>query len=47
MKRIEVTESEKETVTDINLVIGKGGKLCAYKEVLEYIKKHETYDQDR
>lgn len=38
--RIEKTTIEKQEVIDLNLKIGKGGKLCAYKEVLNYIREH-------
>jgi hypothetical protein len=48
-KRIELTEKEMDNIVlikdhtnfyniDINKKIGKGGKLCAYKECLNYIK---------
>lgn len=39
-KRIEQTTEQKENADSLHLTIGKGGKLCAYKEVLNYIKTH-------
>lgn len=41
LKRIEKTEKELEEVTELNLKIGKGAKLCVYKECLNYIREHE------
>ena len=38
--RIEMTEIEKNTTNDTNLIVGKDAKLTAYKEVLNYIKTH-------
>lgn len=39
-KRISITEQEKNTVTDFNLMVAKGGKLTVYKELLEHVKVH-------
>lgn len=38
--RIAKTEKQKLEAVDLNLRIGKGGKLCVYKECLNYIKEH-------
>ena len=38
--RIDTTRQEKAEATDLNLIIGKGGKLCVYKEIFDYIRKH-------
>ena len=38
--RIKKTQIEKDTTDDMNIKIGKGGKLCVYKEVLNYIREH-------
>lgn len=41
--RIEATTNERKllnTDDNLNLMIGKGGKLTAYKEVLNYLKTH-------
>lgn len=40
-KRIDITTKEKNDTTELNLKIGKGGKLCAYKEVLNFIREHD------
>lgn len=40
LKRINITEIELNDAHDLNLKISKGGKLCAYKECLNYIRKH-------
>lgn len=40
-KRIKSTEKELATANELNLKIGKGAKLCAYKECLYYIKNHQ------
>lgn len=45
-KRIRITEKQKEYTTDLNLKIGKGGKLCVYKELLNYIKTHNEVSAD-
>ena len=39
-KRIEKTEKELDEATELNLKIGKGAKLCVYKECLNYIREH-------
>jgi hypothetical protein len=39
-KRIEMTESEKELSTEMNEKASKGGKLTAYKGMLDYVKTH-------
>jgi 50S ribosomal subunit-associated GTPase HflX len=39
-KRIEKTEKELDEATELNLKIGKGAKLCVYKECLNYIRTH-------
>lgn len=39
-KRIKKTQKELDEATELNLKIGKGAKLCVYKECLNYIKKH-------
>jgi hypothetical protein len=39
-QRIAVTTQEQLDATELNIRIGKGGKLKAYKEVLEFIKQH-------
>jgi hypothetical protein len=40
-KRIEKTTKQKEQATDLNLKIAKGGKLCVYKEMLNFIQMHQ------
>ncbi len=43
-KRIEKTKMEKEMAVEINnmnLVLSKGGKLTAYKGMLDYVKTHK------
>lgn len=40
-KRIEKTEKQLSEATELNLKIGKGAKLCVYKECLSYIIKHQ------
>lgn len=38
--RINKTSMEKDEAVDMNSIIGKGSKLCAYKEVLEWVRRH-------
>lgn len=40
-KRIDKTTKQKEQATDLNLKIAKGGKLCVYKEMLNFIQMHQ------
>jgi hypothetical protein len=43
-KRIEKTKMEKEMAVELNnmnLVLSKGGKLTAYKGMLDYVKTHK------
>lgn len=40
-KRIKSTEKELATANELDLKIGKGAKLCVYKECLYYIKNHQ------
>ncbi len=39
--RIKKTTKEREKAIDLNLKIGKGAKLCVYKECLNYIRVHK------
>lgn len=39
--RIEKTTLEQNSATELNKKIGKGAKLTAYKEVLEYLRKQK------
>ena len=49
IKRITTTETERNESIEFNIAISKGGKLTAYKEVMEYYKSHnescETYSK--
>ena len=40
-KRILATELEKENSSNMNTKIAKGGKLTAYKGMLDYVKTHK------
>jgi len=39
-KRIKITTQERDNSSELNLIIGKGGKNCVYKECLNYFKTH-------
>lgn len=41
-ERIIETEKQKNDSDELNIRISKGGKLTAYKEVLNYIKEHSV-----
>lgn len=38
--RIKKSENEKDITDDMNIKISKGSKICAYKEMLNYIREH-------
>ncbi len=45
LKRIEITQFEKDNATDQSFKITKGAKLTVYKECLEFTRTHMNIDK--
>lgn len=43
VERISTTRMEANEAKDLNVKIGKGGMLCAYQEIANYIRTHRQH----